>query len=119
MGREDEFILLLQYLNGTSDTGVDLDFSTYYILLNFRVDDRQKHFSAFMTVWNRMLEILVQAEALTFAYNRRLSDNSYLQFEYLSPGRRETLVEHLLTTSMMILIQIRYKVFFLGIMHNP
>ena len=107
---EDEFILLLQYLNGTSDTGTDNDFYTFYVLLNYRIDNRQN-----ITLRYDKVEQDVgnpgSAEALTIAYNRKLTDNSFLQFEFLSPDDGDfgaTAADDFTDD----LIQLRYKVHF-------
>ena len=103
----DDFLVMLQYLDGTQDFGGDLDFTTYYLLLNYKIDEEQSVSLRYDDIeWDAGGD--ANAGGITFAYNRQVTDNSMLQFEYLSPDS-DDLADPDVDDD---LIQFRYKVHF-------
>ncbi len=109
--QEDEFTLLMQYLDGTSDTGADLDFTTFYVLLSYQVDERQSFTFRYDDVEQENAAASQSGDAFTIAYNRKITDNTMIQVEYCTPddGGFGASGEDDFGDD---LIQIRYKVHF-------
>jgi len=86
----DDLLVMLQYLDGSSDFSgfagpPNIDFTTFYLLLNYRLDDRQSLTLRYDDInWDFGGGIESDGDAITFAYNRKVTDNSIFQFEYLS-----------------------------------
>ena len=108
----DDFYVLLQYVAGDwtgQGTTFDNDLTAYVILINFKIDEKQSISLRYDTI-----EIdppgagELGANAITFAYNRKVTDNSMFQFEYLSPDDDSTGA----VDEDDNLIQLRYKVHF-------
>jgi hypothetical protein len=108
----DDLLVMLQYLDGTRDPiggGTGVDFTSWYILLNYKIDDKQSVSLRYDYLqWDNGAAD-VDGTAITFAYNRKVTDNSILQFEYLTPDGDDIQATPDVNDD---LIQFRYKVHF-------
>ncbi len=105
--RED-YLVVLQYLSGTEDNGVfDIDFDSFFFLFNYKVNDKSTLTLRYDHIkWDTFNDFT--AKGITLAYNRQLSDNTMLQFEYLSPDSDDLAPDDIDDD----LLQIRYRVHF-------
>jgi hypothetical protein len=85
----DDILVLIQYLSGSQQfgAGTDQDFDAFYLLFNYKVDEKQSvtlRYDDFSSTSNLVGGgDLDGGNAITFAYNRKVTDNSIMQFEYL------------------------------------
>ena len=106
---EGDVRVLVGYLDGSSKSTVDISQTTWYVLLNVALTDRNSATVRFDDWELGSGGPDHSGQALTFAFNRKISANQMLQFEWVSPD---------LDTAAGIadpkddLIQIRYKVNF-------
>ena len=111
----DDILVLMQYISGTRDNGAadDSDFDSFYLLFNYKVDEKQSlslRYDDFEVESNLVGGgTLDGGNAITFAYNRQVTDNSMFQFEYLSVDIDEPAGA---IDQDDDLIQLRYKVHF-------
>ena len=104
---KDDFLVMAQYLDGTSDTGASLDFMAYYLLVSYRIDDNQSVTLRFDEIqWDNGADIV--SNGFTFAFNRQVTSNSIFQFEYCTPDSGDLAANDVDDD----LIQLRYKVYF-------
>ena len=104
---KNDFLVMAQYLDGTSDTGADLDFMAYYLLVNYRIDEKQSVTLRWDEIeWDNGADVV--ANGLTFAFNRQVTSNSIMQFEYCTPDSGDLAANDVDDD----LIQLRYKVYF-------
>ena len=105
---KEDFVVMLQYLTGKEDNGAfDIDFDTFYLLFNYKVTDKSSVTLRYDHVqWDTFND--VTAKGITFAFNRQITENSMLQFEYLTPDSDEIAANE----PDDDLIQLRYRVHF-------
>jgi hypothetical protein len=112
----DDLTVLLQYADGSvtpANSDSDDDMTAYYLLVNFKIDDKQSVSLRYDTIeytpdgapddWS--------CSTIALAYNRKVTDNSMFQFEWLSPDDDEGWSSGWEDTNDD-LIQLRYKVHF-------
>ena len=104
----DDFLVLAQYADGSIDTE---DFTAFYFLVNFKIDEKQ---SVSLRYDDATLDDIAGAEiyaidAITFAYNRKVTENSMFQLEYLTPNLSAGGTDQDIKDDVF---QIRYKVHF-------
>jgi hypothetical protein len=111
----DDILVLIQYLSGSVENGLAFnnDVDSFYLLFNYKVDEKQ---SVTLRYDDWSIEsalvgggVVDEGNAITFAYNRKVTDNSILQFEYLMVDVDATAPAN---DEDDDLIQFRYKVHF-------
>ena len=100
----ENLLFLLQYADGTSTTVGDNDFTTFYFLVNYKVDEKN-NITLRYDDWENDNGVTDDGDAITFAWNYKVSENSMMQLEYLTPDRGAVDIND-------DLFQIRYKVHF-------
>ena len=100
----ENLLFMLQYADGSSDNGADTDFTTFYFLVNYKVDEKN-NITLRYDDWENDSGVTVDATAITFAWNYKVSENSMMQLEYLTPDEDGADPDD-------DLFQIRYKVHF-------
>jgi hypothetical protein len=98
---QNDLAVILQYMSG--ETG-DVDYTDWFLLLNYKMDEKQS-FSLRYEMWDN--DTTVEPTCMTLAYNRKVSDTSMFQFEWLSPDD-----DALAGDADDDLMQFRYKVWF-------
>jgi hypothetical protein len=82
----DDILILAQYLSGDDEYGATQnEFDSFYFLVNYKVDEKQSVTLRYddFTANNTAGVAYDDGNAITFAYNRKVTDNSIMQFEYL------------------------------------
>lgn len=119
--KNDDFRVMMQYLSADVEasplggTGANIDVDSWYILINYQMNE-DSSLTLRYDDWENEDDTLgvaggSEGDAFTFAYNRKTSDTSMFQFEWLSPDEDALNV----AGSGDIdddLIQLRYKVWF-------
>jgi hypothetical protein len=118
--KNDDFRVMLQYLNANAESGViggatDIDSDAWYILINYQMNE-DSSLSLRYDDWENENNVPgitggSEGDSFTFAYNRKTSDTSMFQFEWISPDEDALNVPG----SGDIdddLVQLRYKVWF-------
>ncbi len=110
-----DFGFIGAYLDGSSDTVTggtdDYDMTTWYLLVNYKVDEKTSvslRYEDFEQEFKGAADKL-EGDTITFAINRRMSDHSLLQIEYLSPDVDDNAT---FTEAEDDMLQVRYKVHF-------
>jgi hypothetical protein len=112
----DQFGVMAQYADGgftqNSALATEIDMTAWYLMVNFKMDDKNNvslRYDSFQA--DRGTDTDMELSAITFAFNHKVTENSLLQFEYITPDQDEgTIVGYEDTEDD--LIQIRYKVHF-------
>lgn len=111
----DDILVLLQYMSGGVDSGVgaDYDMDAFYLLFNYKVDEKQSITLRYDDFSSELNGVgggdFDGGNAITFAYNRKVTENSMFQFEYLTVDVDEP---GAVVDQDDDLIQLRYKVHF-------
>jgi hypothetical protein len=86
-----DFLVMFQYLDGNNDPTAlandDVDWTMFYLLVNFKIDEKQSitlRYDDIEAQVNVAGAASADGDAITFAWNRQVTDNSILQFEYAS-----------------------------------
>ena len=105
---KDDFVVMVQYLSGQEDNGLfDIDFDTFFLLFNYKMTEKSSVTLRYDQVtWDTFND--VTAKGITFAFNRQISDNSMIQFEYLTPDSDDIATNE----PDDDLLQLRYRVHF-------
>lgn len=105
----DDILILIQYLSGDDEYGAtSIEFDSFYFLVNYKVDEKQSLTLRYDDFSSENAGATVDdGNAITFAYNRKVSDNSMFQFEYLMVD-----VDDVVGEENDDLWQFRYKVHF-------
>jgi hypothetical protein len=112
----DDLTVLLQYADGSlgddQDPDEDLDTNAYFLLVNFKIDEKQSVTLRYDTIeFSGEGDESFDVTTITLAYNRKVTDNSMLQLEWLSPDSDVSEISGYEDMSDD-LIQLRYKVHF-------
>jgi hypothetical protein len=98
----ENFLFMVQYADGTVEANED--FTMFYFLVNYKIDEKNN-----VTLRYDDIDLLesegFEADAITFAWNYKVSENSMMQLEYLTPSIDNA-------DNNDDLFQIRYKVHF-------
>jgi hypothetical protein len=87
----DDLTVLLQYADGSftpyDSPSTDVDVTSYFLLVNFKIDDKQNVTLRYdsMEASPDGMTYSDETKTITLAYNRKVTDNSMLQFEWISP----------------------------------
>jgi hypothetical protein len=112
----DDLTVLLQYADGTVTDDFnpddDIDTTAYFLLVNFKIDEKQSVSLRYDTIEFTPdgADDSFDVTTITLAYNRKVTDNSMFQFEYLSPDADDNTSGY--EDMSDNLIQLRYKVHF-------
>jgi hypothetical protein len=108
----DDLTVLFQYADGSWDfVGDDGDLTCYMLLVNYTIDEKQSvtlRYDTFGQDYSSGGGPDYDMNAITVAYNRKVTDNSMLQFEWLAPTDDTSGIPDCSDD----LIQLRYKVHF-------
>jgi hypothetical protein len=102
----EDLLFMVQYADGSIEDGNAIDFTSFYFLVNYKMDEKNnltlRYDDASVDVNSVTLG---GGDAITFAWNHKVSENSMMQLEYLMPDMDDADVNS-------DLFQIRYKVHF-------
>ena len=102
----EDLLFMVQYADGSIADGVtDTDVTMFYFLVNYKVDEKNNITLRYDSVEFAVGAVTNEADAITFAWNYEVSENSMMQLEYLTPD-----VDGVDVSDDMF--QIRYKVHF-------
>jgi len=120
--KNDDFRVMMQYLSAdveaspVAGTGANFDVDSWYILVNYQMNE-DSSLTLRYDDWENEGDTVgiatgLEGDAFTFAYNRKTSDTSMFQFEYITPD--EDTEPSVPGTGDFDddLVQLRYKVWF-------
>jgi hypothetical protein len=117
--KNDDFRVMLQYMSADSEggtgPGTTTDVDSWYILVNYQMNE-DSSLTLRYDDWENEIDTPgiatgTEGDSFTFAYNRKTSDTSMFQFEWLSPDEEALNVVGTGDIDDDV-IQLRYKVWF-------
>jgi hypothetical protein len=110
----EKFGVMAQYIDGDHDfgTGADTEFSAWYALVNFKIDDKNNVSARYDSFDGKLKGTALKDEitGFTFAFNHKVTENSLFQLEYLTPDEKQK--PGAWSDQKDDLVQLRYKVHF-------
>jgi hypothetical protein len=121
--KNDNFKVVFEWIDGSDEfvanavAGGNMDFRSFYLLVNFKMNDDASltlRYDDFENEIDTVVKTGFDGNAITFAWNRKISDTSMFQFEYV------TVDTDVIATPAPVggadndddLFQFRYKVWF-------
>ena len=105
---------MVQYVDGSEEWAADgVDRTMFYFLANYKIDEKNNITLRFddASEENQTTALSEDIDAITFAWNHKVSENSMMQLEYITPDVSvDALGGDVETNDDMF--QIRYKVHF-------
>jgi len=102
----ENLLFMVQYADG-SDTplaGNDMDFTAFYFLVNYKINEKN-NITLRYDDWENDNGVSVDGDGITFAWNYKVSEQSMMQLEYVTPDSGDPDLDD-------DMFQIRYKVHF-------
>mgnify|MGYP003573970934 FL=1 len=113
---QGDLSIILQYMDGSYTAegfaaSTEVDVTDFFLLLNYKIDEKQSLSLRYEDYERDLGAATAEASWITLAFNRKVSDTSMFQFEYLSPDSDD------ISTGVGgdaddTLMQFRYKVWF-------